>query len=433
MTADSQPVRGRARQHLFRLVSLGVGFLIPALLIEIVLRLFVPIGGTPRIHEPDPVLGHRQRPNVSVESHVWDARENVTEVRTNEQGLRHNVSIGSRSERYRILLIGDSYTFGYGVSQKDTFGSVLERLLNEGESEGRGVEVINAGVSAYGTAQEWLWLRELLPQLRPDLVVLSIFVGNDVQDNQCLRLIDLGKNDRAPCYSLSRDGELELESEPVLPGPGSASGRRSRIQLNPVAIVKGSRLYNFAYSKARGLLASQPGLVDLLARMGIRLNPGYLPHVVNGWYRGEISTEGWRLTRALLDEFVNETEAHDSELLVMLIPSRIQAIPELKGVADVMYAGEASYAAFGSDPAMPQRLLTEFFESLSVPVVDVLPALQASQDPSSLYYPTIAHWSEAGHELAGRALYERISTMAEVGGDSSKLDESGLEEASRED
>jgi lysophospholipase L1-like esterase len=77
----------------------------------------------------------------------------------------------------RILIMGDSVTFGNEVAKEELFSEVAERLLNvEG---GNSVEVLNAGVSCYNTKQEYIALREKYLHLYPDIVIFA-FCSNDL-------------------------------------------------------------------------------------------------------------------------------------------------------------------------------------------------------------------------------------------------------------
>ena len=76
-------------------------------------------------------------------------------------------------ERLRVACLGDSHTFGEGVSESETWPAQLRLLL------GDRAEVINAGVNAYDTLQEVLWYERFVEPFDPDLVVLAYFV-NDV-------------------------------------------------------------------------------------------------------------------------------------------------------------------------------------------------------------------------------------------------------------
>jgi len=104
-------------------------------------------------------------------------------VITNGEGLRDRRSFGSQPDgALRILALGDSVTFGFGVDQDDTFPRELERLLNDVEPQGKAVEVINAGVNGFNLSDEVHYLRRLLERYHPGLVVWTL-VANDYDDS----------------------------------------------------------------------------------------------------------------------------------------------------------------------------------------------------------------------------------------------------------
>ena len=76
------------------------------------------------------------------------------EVVTNAEGLRAGRSFqpGAHPGTRRILALGDSITFGFGVDQADSFPEQLERLINREQPQDRPVEVINAGVNGFSLA-----------------------------------------------------------------------------------------------------------------------------------------------------------------------------------------------------------------------------------------------------------------------------------------
>lgn len=75
----------------------------------------------------------------------------------------------------RIVVIGDSVSYGSGVEDKETFARILETQLKTG----RKIEVINAGVRGYTTYNEVRYLRDQLMQFSPDLVILQTCM-NDI-------------------------------------------------------------------------------------------------------------------------------------------------------------------------------------------------------------------------------------------------------------
>ena len=99
----------------------------------------------------------------------------------NAEGFRNDRDIpyARTPGRLRVLALGDSYTEGFEVRQEATFPAVAERWL---DVHGLPADVINAGVSGFGTAEELAFLENEGINYRPDAVVLGFF-GNDFVDN----------------------------------------------------------------------------------------------------------------------------------------------------------------------------------------------------------------------------------------------------------
>ncbi len=121
-------------------------------------------------HVPDPVVLWRMRPHVHL---PWGKGE-----MTGTWGFRHGDPRPLRQGGLRVLSMGDSTCFGWGVLGNETYSALLEdALLPHYGSDG--VQVINAGVPGYTTWQGKRRLAELLPLLRPK-VVITYFGTNDM-------------------------------------------------------------------------------------------------------------------------------------------------------------------------------------------------------------------------------------------------------------
>jgi hypothetical protein len=101
-------------------------------------------------------------------------------VSINSHGLRdREYSEAKPPNVYRIMMLGDSTTFGWGVRQEDTAAKFLERKLNAHVPPGYDkVEVINAGVGNYDTVQEVAYYEIRGRAFHPDLVVLVFFIND---------------------------------------------------------------------------------------------------------------------------------------------------------------------------------------------------------------------------------------------------------------
>jgi GDSL-like Lipase/Acylhydrolase family len=152
----------------------------------------------------DPLIGWKLPPNATVEESGVDYD---VSYQANPQGFRSPQDFERATPRRRIVLLGDSYTFGTGVEQGQTFAARLEHAL-------RRTRTYNFGIGGFGVDQMWRTLHHYALAVRPDVVVLA-FIRNDL--DRSLSAIRLGHDWLAkPTYRL--DGEklvpLTLENRP---------------------------------------------------------------------------------------------------------------------------------------------------------------------------------------------------------------------------
>lgn len=141
-------------------------------------------------HYDDGVTLRRLIPNTT----FWHTSIDGTwEFRANSQGFRDDEEYryAKPATRLRVLVLGDSHTQGWEVRQSATFSSVLENQLR---ASGLDAEVLNTGISGFGTAEELMFLKHEGMKYRPDAVVVA-FYGNDFEDNikSGLYRLDAGK------------------------------------------------------------------------------------------------------------------------------------------------------------------------------------------------------------------------------------------------
>jgi lysophospholipase L1-like esterase len=110
----------------------------------------------------------------SITYHLGDNR-----VSLNAHGHRDDeMPVEKPAGERRILVLGDSVTFGWGVDQGQDFPARLETLLRQ--RTGTAWQVINAGVNGYNSEQEATYFATEGIRFQPDIVLL-VYVGNDVE------------------------------------------------------------------------------------------------------------------------------------------------------------------------------------------------------------------------------------------------------------
>ncbi|MCX6623451.1 MAG: GDSL-type esterase/lipase family protein [Acidobacteria bacterium] len=107
----------------------------------------------------------------------YEGRYQGVDLQTNAMGLRERPISSKQPGRPRILMLGDSVLFGWGVRVEDTCSRQLENLLHM--QRGIDAEIINSGVPGYNSYQEMVFLKTRGGMLEPDAVVL-LYVDNDI-------------------------------------------------------------------------------------------------------------------------------------------------------------------------------------------------------------------------------------------------------------
>lgn len=216
------------------LLILG-GTLAGLLLAEITLALFYPQkvmvtrASVNFFTQYDPELGWVNRKGASGSINPPDERLPPTKILINAAGFRgREVQLPKPKRAKRILVLGDSNAFGYGVNEEERFSNLLEQRL-------AGYEVVNLGVFGYGTDQEAILLEREGLRFSPDLVILA-FIPGDLTDNMCSIYSGISK----PYCSLE-NGRIKLNNVPVpKPGERAMVKRGSRIKE---ALYRHSHLY----------------------------------------------------------------------------------------------------------------------------------------------------------------------------------------------
>lgn len=197
---------------------------------EVYFRVFNPQSIVPRYVE---VSEFGIRKNIDHVQGVMSTAEFRHGFTTNSQRFRGQAEYAPVKPPvvYRIIVLADSVTLGHGVEDDETFPAVAQRELGHV----RPVEVINMGVSGFGTAEELIQLEQLGLSYQPDLVVLDYF-PNDPYNNVVSKIFSVA------------DGRLVRNSEEFVP----ALLVRDRLSAIPgySFLCQHSHVVNFVRSQA---------------------------------------------------------------------------------------------------------------------------------------------------------------------------------------
>ena len=166
------------RLALFTLPAIAAATVIALVAVELWVRVsWDARRGKPGFYLSDPVRGFRLGENY----HGWFAG---VPVHINSLGLRdpREYQLAKKPNTFRILVLGDSVTFGHGSLYETTYPRLLEERLRAWRPD-LDWQVWNAAVPGYNTSQELAHLLEVGPLFQPDLVVVGFF-ENDLIDNK---------------------------------------------------------------------------------------------------------------------------------------------------------------------------------------------------------------------------------------------------------
>jgi hypothetical protein len=329
---------------LFRFAAVLISLVIVALFGEVTLRLCAP---RPEVDEKylfcrfDHELG-------------WAPLENVTHaekgflVHQNQFGLRapDDIQLKNTSGKNRVLVLGDSYVWGFGATQKELFTTRKVYRTDD--------ELINGGVSGYGTDQEYLFYLREGQKFDVDEVVLAFTLLNDVENNLNSRQHSYLK----PYFTLNA-GQLVLHNDHV---------RFSTVEDFDRILKRESHIYDLCNNGVHGLIKKlkrkhpEPSETDLVA--------------------SEAGRKGIELTLAILKKLKEAVEARHAKLLVVFVP--------YKPYVEQHLPGNHPFA-----PLLAEGL-TKMGISYREPYPEFLKSAIAGVDPFNL---ADTHFNAAGHAL----------------------------------
>jgi carbamoyltransferase len=323
-----------------------------------------------QLFEYHPVLGYRFIPGLKARV-PHEAGGYLVQV--NNQGFRcqRDFALKKSPGTFRVLLFGDSFSAGDGVSNRQRYGDLLETLLPN-------TEVFNFALPGTGTDQQYLAFKEFAQDVECDVIVAAVLVEN-IRRNTARYRPFADENGKQvyfpkPFFVRSTSGELELEGVPVAKAPLTEAELGQALK----SADQGGRL---------------PVLRKAINRFGPRAKQlaqrltGYQP--VPGYNRAD--DPDWLLMRSILALW---SSACHAPFLVFPIP----LYQHVEGTA----SAEPYRRRFRELERETRISLCDPFEHL-----DALPA----SDKRRLRFESDVHPTPFAHEQLARALVPALSQL----------------------
>lgn len=269
---------------------------------------------------------------------------------TNKYGFRGlDFELNKAKDTYRVIILGDSFTFGEGVYFEDIFSQrMATRLKGQRQISNKKVEVINLGVGGYNTQQEWMLLKNFAAQLDPDFVILQ-FALNDAEPY---------------LFYPFDDGLKRREREADAPMNYGDTGSA------PLPI-KVSRLNKLIWQ----------------IHQSKKTNDKLVSHYLNLY---EDSNPDWQETKKIFAYLKKYSEGNNVPFLVVTFP--------------LLYQLNDNYPF-----SIIHKKLTAELEKNHLNYIDLLSNLKNKRDRELWVYPTDQHPNEVVHRIAADEIVKKIA------------------------
>jgi len=319
--------------------------------------------------------------------------------RTNSSGFRDRERTRERaSAASRIVALGDSFTWGAGITYDDTFVTLLEQKL---QAEQPGAEVMNLGASGFQPDEYLSVLTWHGLQYHPDLVLMNFYIGNDFLPSEGADIVVAGLRWKVHINGNWAHDHFSWDHWFLFH------------DLNYAYKVGKARLRHAAGSD-QGIWDIQPG----------KRQPAATSQAFTGWsaeYLRIVQSRGdqylkestpafeyrWNKTRITLEETHRLMQSQHVPWALVLIPAEEQVDGELRK----LYVESIQIPQDRLNLQKPQQVLRDWAQSHEVPVIDLTETFRSEVPRARLFQINDFHWNEAGHAVAATAILPPLKAM----------------------
>ena len=332
-----------------------ISFALALISVELVTRIVYPL---PLVKEygsnvSDQYLPYKPKP-LSIITGIAPSQEYEYNYKHNSFGFR-DVEHTLRKDKgvFRILGLGDSFTYGIGAEIEQTYLFVLETMLNDISPERDKVEIVKAGIPRYYPHAQRILLEHYGRHYSPDLIIIG-FVPNDVIDTHYgMDAVVLDKSGYLKTRVANDMGEL-----------GDFLYKNShflRLVLRRITAYRMSQIYNPKWEEV---------------------------FVENGHHEDD-----WDAIENEYSKMVEIANSIGANVLIVHIPGK---------------------GPWNADHFYPSERLSAWAKSNNVGFVDMLPAMIVESAKEDLYYHIDGHANPVGYEVIAHQIYDYLITTANV-------------------
>lgn len=346
-------------------------------------------------------------PNVSA---LYEAYEfsHISEI--NNLGIRGSDTTVEKRHAKRIVAIGDSGTYGWGVPIEETWVKILEENLR---ARGHDVEVLNLGCPGFGPRLYARTAEEAVPLLKPDLILLDIHPRDDLRQSgtQANLREDLDTKDtnvlrnalrrlfpNFTARALKERQEREAQLTKLRRGTwnmiriDTAHKATARKLLKSMTAEKRARFKELDPKIRKALREGKinPFLIRVVFARGTSSRAFVESELDSDETRGRIASMGRSLMRVKA-----VADAEDADVLAILLPEASHVSPEVQRASWELGrpVREDDLTTLAHEVAVRQALHRAEIESVSV----ITEFRELARD-ASLYYPIDSHMNAAGNK-----------------------------------
>lgn len=403
MTNIAQDVRKRNR--LFLVITLVGTFIVCLLIIEVAIRTLDPQSDLRRkdlFFQYEPFIGFEGIPD---KKGVFANSSFKTTVIHNSEGFRDvNHTRENTENTFRVITLGDSFTWGHGVENDQIYMKVLEEYDPN-------IETINMGGPGGDPQGELKVYTSRGIKYEHDVVLVGLFIGNDIEAYYP------NAKKSPPQWGYDSKGNFVLIGNMKSQEEVDAIRKKSEERYSPTKkrnfrsrtsywVTRHFQIFTFIGNHRKyysDVLKGSLLYTKILKLFGInnKRAHGFLNFCTES--DPDEAKYGWKLLTGVLETMKGSVASAGAKLYVLFIPQYVQTSQSIF---------ERSVRKYGHDPAKydvekPNRELAKLCRKLGIAYLDLLPVMkEETLRGNALYYHRDGHWNVEGHRIAAREIHK---------------------------